>query len=169
MPITAFDYDSTNIIERHADVWILDDVVGTDWHQLGSLESVELNGDPKTSGPDTHGREQQTGVTVTGEVVMKQTSYATEFANLDALADPATNGHHIKITDCAVDPGIDQAATNTNVAAATGVELTGCSLRVGFGLVFNGDPSNITITLSGDMPMSEVVKLGNSAASFITC
>lgn len=169
MPVTAFGYDASAIYERHSDVWILDDVGGTNWFQLGSIAELDFNAEAKTQGEDTHGREPQTGMNVTCEFAMKQTSYATEIANLDALVAPATNGHHIKITDCGVTEGATQTETDTNVAAAAGIELTGVNFNAGLQLNFKGEASTIPVSFKGSIPMSEVVKIGNSAVSLLTC
>jgi hypothetical protein len=159
---------SANVYSRHGDVFVKDDVGGTNWHTLGHIESLTINAEPVSQGMDTHKREFQVAVMVTVEFTMKQTDYATEIANLDALAVPVTNGHNIKITDCGV-TGVDQPTLNTNVDAAAGVEFTGAQPQVGLQLDFGGETSLIPVSFSGQIPLSEFIKIGNSAVSLLTC
>lgn len=168
--IANFGYQnqSGNVYSRHGDVFIMDDVGVTNWQTLGHIESLTITAEPVTQGEDTHKREFQVAVMLTVEFTMKQTDYADEIANLDAIAVPVTNGHHIKITDCGV-VGTDQTDLNTNVAAAAGVEFTGAQPQVGLQLDFGGGTSLIPISFKGEIPLSEFIKLGNSAVSFLTC
>lgn len=168
--ISAFGFApvSANVYARHGDVFVKDDVGGVNWHALGHLESLSITAEPVTQGEDTHKREFQVAVMVTVEFTMKQTDYATEIANLDALAVPQTNGHNIKITDCGV-TGADQLTLNTNVNAAAGVEFTGAQPQVGLQLDYAGEASLIPVSFKGQIPLSEFIKIGNSAVSLITC
>lgn len=168
--IAAFGFAavSADVYSRHGDAFVKDDVGGTNWHALGHLEALSINAEPVTQGEDTHKREFQVAALITVEFTMKQTDYANQIANLDALAVPATNGHNIKLTDCGV-TGVDQATLTTNVGAAAGVEFTGAQPQVGLQLDFGGGTSLIPVSFKGEVPMSEFVKIGNSAVSLITC
>ena len=160
--LVNFAYTPANVISRHGDAFVYDG--STNWYHLGSLANLSINGEPVDQGEDTHKRLFQVAVMVTVEFAIKQTTYATEIANLDALVGE----QEIFFSDCAL-AYTTQGELNTAVAAADGVQFQNALLRVGLQLEFGGGESSIPITFQGEIPLSEFIKIGNSTVSMITC
>lgn len=173
--ISAFGFAQDNIKSRNGDVFVGERVSGDTqvMYNMGSVQDVQVRGTKVTSGRDNHQREKQTGFDLEIVWTLRQTEYSTEVANLDALLDNANAlGLQLIITDAAI-CGTSVTDSSDQAKAArdggTAVCFNGVVPTADFTFDYNGEDSTIEVMVTGRIPISEAIKIGNSCVTLGGC
>ena len=150
MALQDFGKALAGIVERSGNAWFEDDITAPAtpvWVSLGVCKNIQWTLEAVETEADSTGRIHQTSYNFEVQIVLMQTRYGTEFANLSLLQQPSTNGLTFKLTDRPND--------GTTVATADGVSFENVVPRLSAEVDFNGAESMITLMFSGRVPLDE--------------
>lgn len=168
MGFDAFGYAVARIKEREADIYVGDGTFADEdlLYSMGAVRGIKVVGEPRTTTPDSHGREYQKGVNLDVTWIVMQNDYSVEMTEIPGLRE--ADRLMVKVTDVEVvfaEGGtVEETQQNASTAAhaADGIEFENARVSYGFDLDFDGEDSIFTLNMKGRLSNDKVKLIGNA-------